>query len=433
MKPYLILIISPRSSPTYLQAAEPPRDASRMQLDQVSAEIAELEGHLAIKRSTLKQQQAAQASTSYGPAGAGGNGQPVSTVQPVTQVQMSSVLDRDTGLIDMKLECTAAIDIVTMASSIFLEIIEEELGQWSLTRSRTVASQGQAQFSYVLRPTDQTLKLGIKIRPTEGQAGDITLFIIPKADPCVFRILKHQLPPLSLHIKIPSVDETRPLSELRINGPFSGSDIHAWLGACFEGMAGPRPQQTDTVVAFQNVIMGTQVLARYGDGFAHFRSDNLTTLAILRERLAEEASRNQLRGLNIQVKVSSDSAKHVLSLLWPRLSSLRSIVEKSKLVEALQEIQLSEDDVSFMAEQYLEILANADAIKMTAKSSETKCVYLQGILRDLFIDYWKLSRGSEPTSVLKQLDQLLNSEDLALEQLQVLFSEQDAGVGGIGM
>lgn len=47
---------------------------------------------------------------------------------------MSTSLDRDSGLMDIVVESAAPIDLVTMASSIYLEILEEELGQWSLTR-----------------------------------------------------------------------------------------------------------------------------------------------------------------------------------------------------------------------------------------------------------------------------------------------------------
>lgn len=159
----------------------------------------------------------------------------------------------------------------------------------------------------MLRPTDQTSKLTMKIRPTEGQAGDITLFIVPHADPCSFRVLKHQLPPLSLHIQSSAAEDGRPWSELKISGPFSAGDIQAWLSACLDGsgargMAGLAHVAGERSLCFQNVILGTQLLVRFGDGYGSFQSDNLTSLAILRERLTDEASKAGLRGLNIQVR-----------------------------------------------------------------------------------------------------------------------------------
>ena len=70
----------------------------------------------------------------------------------------------------------------------------------------------------------------------------------------------------------------------------------------------------------------------------------------------------------------------------------------------------------------------AEPLKQVARKSSTQVVYLQGILRDLFIDYHKLSTGSEPTSKLKQLDHLLTQDELLLEDVLRLFNTPGSNI-----
>ena len=72
---------------------------------------------------------------------------------------------------------------------------------------------------------------------------------------------------------------------------------------------------------------------RKGEGV--FRSDNISTISILKDMLSKEATAKKI-ALNIQYDVNEDSISHTLRLLHPKMDYQFLLVKKVNLLDALQ-------------------------------------------------------------------------------------------------
>ena len=66
-----------------------------------------------------------------------------------------------------------------------------------------------------------------------------------------------------------------------------------------------------------------------------FRSDNISTISILKDMLTKEATAKKI-ALNIQYEVNEESIPHTLHLLHPKLDDQFLLVKKINLLDALQ-------------------------------------------------------------------------------------------------
>ena len=60
------------------------------------------------------------------------------------------------------------------------------------------------------------------------------------------------------------------------------AQVHSWGGACLPEVPA-RLQDDEVSFAFRNTFLGTLLLAKYAKGEATFKSESLTTLAIVKE------------------------------------------------------------------------------------------------------------------------------------------------------
>lgn len=88
------------------------------------------------------------------------------------------------------------------------------------------------------------------------------------------------------------------MNHLRITGSFSLAEVHSWVVACIPEVPA-RLHEDDAFFAFRNTFLDTLLLCTYSKGEATFRSDSLTTLAIVKEVLTKEATSRK-----IQIQVS---------------------------------------------------------------------------------------------------------------------------------
>ncbi len=93
----------------------------------------------------------------------------------------------------------------------------------------TLRAQGDA---------DQVInRVEVKIRASEGQSGNLLVFVIPRGgDMVTCQVLDVELKPLNLHERIESLKEDEreslPLSKVTLKGRFSVSEALGWIGSC---------------------------------------------------------------------------------------------------------------------------------------------------------------------------------------------------------
>ena len=92
---------------------------------------------------------------------------------------------------------------------------------------------------------------------------------------------------------------------LKISGSFSLPEVHSWVVACLPEVPA-RLQGEEASFAFRNTFLDTLLLCDYRRGEATFRSDSLTTLAIVKEVVTKEAT---ARKIQIQVRGGAASER----------------------------------------------------------------------------------------------------------------------------
>lgn len=73
----------------------------------------------------------------------------------------------------------------------------------------------------------------------------------------------------------------------------------------------------------------------YSKGEAIFRSDNISTISILKDVLSKEATKKKIK-LNVSCELNEQSIDHTLELIHPKLEYQLLLAKKVQLIEALK-------------------------------------------------------------------------------------------------
>lgn len=139
-----------------------------------------------------------------------------------------------------------------------------------------------------------TTRLELKIRSIEGQYGSIQVYVTPRLHPKVCQMKTFPVKPLSLHRRTHDFDETRPLNSLTLTGTFSQAEMHAWVAFCLPESPERVPNEQQVRLTFESSFLRTQLECCYRKGEARFRSDNLSTISILKDVLTKEATKRKI-------------------------------------------------------------------------------------------------------------------------------------------
>lgn len=169
----------------------------------------------------------------------------------------------------------------------------------------------------------------MKFRTVEGQQGTLLVFVTPNIQPKVSQMRSYPIRPLSLHVRTHTFDETRPLNMLTLRGSFSHAEIHNWIKNCVPEVP-DKLQVTSgerSVLYFKNVFSGTSLTCEYwwvqlwcqcasyiiaavwcrfnamcmlslfncSKGQADFKTENVSTISILKDFITKEATRKRVK------------------------------------------------------------------------------------------------------------------------------------------
>eukprot|EP00744_Colponema_vietnamica_P006664 GILI01009665.1.p1 GENE.GILI01009665.1~~GILI01009665.1.p1 ORF type:complete len:415 (-),score=83.05 GILI01009665.1:103-1239(-) len=337
------------------------------------------------------------------------------------------------------LEVDAPIDTVCLRSDVALEIFDEvereaanivvSMGSPQLQVSHTAGDEKSNTTSVasgsktlcVIRPSDSSsTRLEVHFRPLEGHPGEIQAFITPKLVPRTAQLKTFPVHALCLHQRIAGTEiewERLPMSTLRLTGAFLARDVHSWMFALLPGV--PESLTTEFgVLYFKNTFVGSYLFIRYSKGEAEFKSENISTLAIIRETVTREATQRK-----IAVKLASDplpdSMVHTLRLLHPLVGRQLKLVQQLKILDALKEIEGQEEDRSFLNEEHKQILASANSIQTDMRLQPKRTGYLKSLIIRLYKDRDMFKGEVSPVAKLKELDHLLDNYDE--KQLELFF------------
>eukprot|EP00455_Lapot_gusevi_P042479 TRINITY_DN5044_c0_g1_i10.p1 TRINITY_DN5044_c0_g1~~TRINITY_DN5044_c0_g1_i10.p1 ORF type:complete len:516 (-),score=135.30 TRINITY_DN5044_c0_g1_i10:44-1498(-) len=302
------------------------------------------------------------------------------------------------------LEIQHPIDVVVLHSNVDVMLLDHTSNLAIVSKSPADPRNGHELLA-TYRCQETTNRVDFKFRTLEGRLGELNAYVVPKLPPKTCQKATFQIKPLSLHEKVNEMKIDRAMSTLRISGEFSLNEIHQWVCACLPEVP-PRLSVDEASFTFRSTFLDTFLICQYSGGQGIFRSDNVSTISIMKEIISREAT-SRKTVINIALEISDDSINSFLQTLRPKLDVHFSLARKQSLIEPLKEIQMAEGDVSFLSPEYLEIINNSEDIEQQHKNAPRHLDFLRGIVTDLLVDSFKL-RGKSVQNRVQQLLQVLD-------------------------
>lgn len=119
------------------------------------------------------------------------------------------------------------------------------------------------------------------------------VLVIAKLAPKTAQVINCDVQPLSMHHRVNEAPDERVMNTLRLTGSFTLAQMHEWVAKAIPGVP-TRYTGDELRYTFRNAFIGTQLTAVCRRGEAVFESDNLSSIAILREFIAREATNRKV-------------------------------------------------------------------------------------------------------------------------------------------
>lgn len=71
--------------------------------------------------------------------------------------------------------------------------------------------------------------------------------------------------------------------------------MHSWIGNCLPEVPERIDSNDENVLIFKNVFVETFLVCKYSKGKAEFRSDNISTISIIKDFVTKEATTRHIK------------------------------------------------------------------------------------------------------------------------------------------
>ncbi|KAM8940294.1 BBSome complex member BBS7 [Pelodytes ibericus] len=332
---------------------------------------------------------------------------------PVFSINDKFTLNRDDASYSLILEVQMAIDNVLIQSDVPVDLLDVDKNSAVVSFSGCDTEPNGNFLLATYRCQANTTRLELKIRSIEGQYGTLQVYITPRIQPKTCQVRQYQVKPLSLHQRSHVIDENRPMNTLSLTGQFSFAEIHSWMVFCLPEVPEKTPVGENITFYFQNTFLDTQLECSYRKGEGIFKSDNISTISILKDVLSKEATKRKIN-LNISYDITEESVGHTLKMIHPKLEYQLLLAKKVHLIDALKELQVHEGNTDFLIPEYRSILEEAEKLQEEYKKQPAHLERLYGMITDLFIDKFKFKGTNVKTKVPLLLEILDNYDQNAL-------------------
>merc|ERR1712150_238107 len=191
------------------------------------------------------------------------------------------------------------------------------------------------------------------------------------------------------HHRVSKISDSRALNTIVFSGKFTGRQMHEWISVCLPEVPNRGDDEEGEVqLFFRNAFLTSFLSCKYGNKKAEFKSDSISTIAILKEVITKLATERKI-GVRTQFKINPDTVPAFLKLVHPKLEYQLQLKQKADLIEALKEIKMQEDNTSFLDPEYAQIINDREKILREFKERPKALKSLYGIVTDLYVDMHK--------------------------------------------
>eukprot|EP01138_Halocafeteria_seosinensis_P002815 gb/GECG01002876.1/.p1 GENE.gb/GECG01002876.1/~~gb/GECG01002876.1/.p1 ORF type:complete len:814 (+),score=106.42 gb/GECG01002876.1/:1-2442(+) len=329
--------------------------------------------------------------------------------QPL-EVSSSYYLDTQLVAYRLTLELPVPIETVALRSSLPVDLVDVDRTEAVVSRS---PPQPGSELLATYRCQGQTNRMELQYRTAEGQAGDIEVFIVASVKPKTAKSIKIPVKPLNLHHLVHPLDtgeHVPAMSTVRISGDFSLQQAHDWISSIAPDVssrptlvsvdsmevAGPTMKEQGVGgeqcarLWLRNALLSTLMIIAYKQGVIVLQSESASAILIAKESINNRATQLGVR-IDTKDSFNSDTVRSVFDKIHPMLSHTLSLSRKIELMDALKELEQSEDNLNYLSNEYKEILENGEKYRRQLKDRPRRLEVLIGVLTDLFVDANKLN------------------------------------------
>jgi len=340
--------------------------------------------------------------------------QAVSTIGGMSAIPKININDKmtlnqtDASYI-LSMECQTAIDNILLHSDVPVDLLDIEKNSAVVSYSACKPEEGNFLLA-TYRCQANTTRIEIKIRTIEGQYGTLTAYVTPRIQPKCCQVQTYKVRPLSLHMRSHHLERKRPQNVLSLSGQFTISEIHSWISFCLPEVSEKVPAGDSASISFISTFLDTVLTCTYSKGSGVFKSDNISTISILKDFLTKEATKKKIQ-LDISCEVNDESVIDTLNLIHPKLESQLLLAKQVALVEPIKDLAAHEPDTSFLSPEYKYILENCSQLDTQFRRQPARLERLYGMITDLYIDHNKF-KGNNVKNKVPQLLEILDKYEL---------------------
>jgi Bardet-Biedl syndrome 7 protein len=314
----------------------------------------------------------------------------------------------------LSFQCEYNLDIIAIRGDVQVDILDH--GTTGVVFSQTPDPTNQLLVNYQFQ--EPQTRHEIRLRTVEGKGGSLSCFVVPQISPKTAILVKPDIKPLSLHEKVQKCPwqgkDEPPMNELRLSGSFTMADMNQWLSICVVEVPKRIGETTETELYYKNTFTNSCLHCRYSKGAATFRSDCISTIAVIKDLVSMQATERKIH-LNMSCDVNNDSFPWFLENLHIKLAYQTALATKVNLVEPLKEIQLQEGDISYLHHDLKQVLDEHQDIIKKFEEQPQRLGYLYAVVKELYRAKWKLKGFANVEHRMPELEEVLhkyNLEDL---------------------
>ncbi|KAJ2950527.1 hypothetical protein O0L34_g8770 [Tuta absoluta] len=388
-----------------------PHDALAARRTKLETEVARLEKQVANERDKY------QRSTRSLHAGL--------STPPLLDIQYELSGATREGWQEVKIIAAVPLDMLFLYCNRKLDIITDSTAVLSIC-----PSQGnENDLLATVRCQAGTRRLWVRLRYQDTKRGPrletakVLIYALPAAAPRVARLITLQLPALpyySVHEDMEIEKDNRTWSQVRATGSFSVAELTAWLTKALPGEL-PRPA-TNVAFARRHSLLGTVLICQYQRGSAVFKTDNVSTAAVMRDVVSDCSVEKSIR-IEITCDVPDYCCLHSFKRIEHQFQEQYQKNKDAILREALSHLDLNANTMevgsNIMCEEYLRVWESSLA-------DDAKDIHFEELV--VTIDQWYAdwrALSLSASDLIKERSQLREAlQECRIEQITKILSNE---------
>ncbi|XP_049544780.1 Bardet-Biedl syndrome 7 protein-like [Anopheles darlingi] len=347
---------------------------------------------------------------------------------PMLPVNDAFMLSKSDATYLLSLEIPTPIEHVLLQCDAPLSLLDVEKNSAVVSFSECDKLSGNSLLASY-RCQLNTNRIDLMFRTIEGQTGTLQVYITPNLQPKCCQLKRYHIKPLSLHAIIHNATDTmlaRPMNTLTLKGTFSQAEVHNWMINSIPELPEKLHDSGKVRHTFQHVFIGTLLVCEYGKGEASFRSDNISTISILKDFITKEATKKRIK-LEISTSINESTIPSLIKLIEPKIMHYNRLTKDCQMAQALVDLDIrDESEFKMLSKEYQKLIRNQQFIDEEFRKQPTVLNRIYGILTDLYIDKFKF-KGVNVKAKLPLLIDLL--ENYSYDELVRFYTAEKAEEG----